>query len=133
MDLVGAWRLVEWRIAHAGGRISHPFGRDAMGLLCYTSDGYMSATVARAGRPPLRGAGPRRACPQERAEAFASFFCCSGRYEARDGQVAHDVEMALDPAVSGTIQIHELNFDGDRLILAAVEDGGWHTLIWRRG
>ncbi|WP_433253562.1 lipocalin-like domain-containing protein [Streptosporangium sp. CA-135522] len=132
MDLVGAWWLVEWRIAHAGGRISHPFGRDATGLLCYTHDGHMSATVTRAARPPLPGSAAGQAAVQARAEAFASFFCCAGRYEVRDGQVAHDVEMALDPAAAGTTQIHELNFDDDRLILAAAEGGRWHTLIWRR-
>ncbi|MFF5213309.1 lipocalin-like domain-containing protein [Streptosporangium sp. NPDC000396] len=132
MDVVGAWRLVEWRISHGGGRVSHPFGRDAVGLLYYTSDGYMSATVARAERPPLPGATPRQAPPAAQAEAFASFFCYSGRYEIRDGQVAHDVEMALNPAFVGTTQVRELNFDGDRLILAAKEDDRWHTLIWRR-
>ncbi|GAA3098660.1 lipocalin-like domain-containing protein [Streptosporangium carneum] len=133
MDLVGAWRLVEWRITRSGGRASHPFGRDAVGLLCYTADGHMSVTVARARRPPLPGADPRQAPPEARAEAFASFFCYSGRYEVREGYVAHDIEMALNPAFTGTTQIREMNFDGDRLILAAPEGGRWHTLIWRRG
>ncbi|MDP9860985.1 MULTISPECIES: lipocalin-like domain-containing protein [Streptosporangium] len=132
MDLVGAWRLVEWRIAHPDGRTSHPFGRDAVGLLCYTPDGHMSATIARAGRPPLPGAGLSQASPQERAVAAASFLCYSGRYEIRDGHVAHDIEMALNPALSGVTRIHELNFAGNRLILAAADNGRWHTLIWRR-
>ncbi|WP_326636875.1 lipocalin-like domain-containing protein [Streptosporangium sp. NBC_01755] len=47
MDLVGAWRLVEWRIVSAVGRVSHPIGTDAVGLLCYTPDGRMSVTIAR--------------------------------------------------------------------------------------
>ena len=46
--------------------------------------------------------------------------------------MAHDVEMALNPAFVGTIQIRELNFDDDRLVLAAEESGRWHTLIWVR-
>ncbi|WP_326820633.1 lipocalin-like domain-containing protein [Streptosporangium sp. NBC_01639] len=133
MNLVGAWRLVEWRTTRPGGRISHPFGRDAVGLLCYTPDGYVSVTIAQAGRPPLPGGVPRKAPLQARAEAFTSFFCYSGRYEVRDGHVAHDVEVALNPSFTGTIQIREANFDGNRLILAADEEGRWHTLIWRRG
>lgn len=47
--------------------------------------------------------------------------------------MAHDVEVALNPSFTGTIQIREANFDGNRLILAADEEGRWHTLIWRRG
>ncbi|MER5625292.1 lipocalin-like domain-containing protein [Streptosporangium sp. NPDC002544] len=132
MDLVGAWRLVEWRIVSAGGRVSHPFGTDAVGLLCYTPDGHMSATIARAGRSPLPGASPRKAPPEALAEAFTSFFAYAGRYEIRDGHVAHDVELSLNPAFAGTVQIRELNADGDRLVLAAEEDGRWHTLIWKR-
>ncbi|WP_329091463.1 MULTISPECIES: lipocalin-like domain-containing protein [unclassified Streptosporangium] len=132
MDLVGAWRLVEWRIVSAEGRVSHPFGTDAVGLLCYTPDGHMSATIARAGRAPLPGATPRRAPPEALAGAFTSFFAYAGRYEVRDGHVAHDVEVALNPALSGTVQVRELNADGDRLVLAAAEDDRWHTLIWKR-
>ncbi|MEU4411344.1 lipocalin-like domain-containing protein [Streptosporangium sp. NPDC023963] len=132
MDLVGAWHLVEWRIVGADGRVSHPFGTDAVGLLCYTPDGHMSVTIARAGRAPLPGAGPRQAPPEALAEAFTSFFAYAGRYEVRDGHVAHDVEVALNPAFAGTVQVRELNADGDRLVLAAGEGCRWHTLIWRR-
>ncbi|MEV8637701.1 lipocalin-like domain-containing protein [Streptosporangium sp. NPDC051023] len=132
MDLVGAWRLVEWRITCTGGQASHPFGRDATGLLCYTPDGHMSITVARADRRPLPGASPRQAPVEARAEAFASFFCYSGRYEVRDGCVAHDIEVALDPALAGTTQVREVNIDGDRLVLAVPRGGRWHALIWRR-
>jgi hypothetical protein len=132
MDLVGAWKLIEWRIVHADGRVSHPFGTDAVGLLCYTSDGHVSATIARAGRAPLPADTPRHASAEAQAEAFTSFFSYAGRYELRDGHVAHDVEIALNPAFVGTTQIRELNFDDDRLILAAEEKGRWHTLIWVR-
>ncbi|GHH67328.1 hypothetical protein GCM10017673_14150 [Streptosporangium violaceochromogenes] len=132
MNVVGAWRLVEWRITRPDGRVTHPFGPDATGLLCYTGDGHMSLTLARAARPPLSGTGPAGACPKARAEVFASFFSYSGRYEVREGHVAHDVEMALDPALAGTTRVGEMNFDGRRLVLAAPADGTWHTLIWRR-
>ncbi|MEU8379491.1 lipocalin-like domain-containing protein [Streptosporangium sp. NPDC048865] len=132
MDLVGAWRLVEWRVVDAGGRVSHPFGTDATGLLCYTPDGHMSATIARAGRAPLPGAGRGQTPPEAPAEAFTSFLAYAGRYEVRQGHIAHDVEVALDPALAGTVQVRELNADGDRLVLAADEGGRWHTLIWER-
>lgn len=132
MDLVGAWRLIEWRFTCPGERARHPFGRDAAGMLCYTPDGHMNATFARADRPPLPGADPWQAPAAARAEAFTSFSCYSGRYEIRDGYVAHDIEMALNPARAGTTQICEMNFDADRLVLAALGAGRWHTLIWRR-
>ncbi len=49
--LLGSWRLVRWEIAYSDGRPSTlPFGRGAVGLICYTADGHMSASIARAVR-----------------------------------------------------------------------------------
>ncbi|MGC5012402.1 lipocalin-like domain-containing protein [Streptosporangium sp. DT93] len=136
MDLVGAWRLVEWRIGAPGSGVSHPFGRDAVGLLCYTPDGYMSMTVSRAGHAPSPAGSPWGASPEPltepSAEASASFLSYAGRYEIREGQIAHDVELSLDRSVAGAVQVRELNVNGDRLVLATSERGDWHTMIWRR-
>ncbi|MEU4829326.1 lipocalin-like domain-containing protein [Streptosporangium sp. NPDC023615] len=157
MDLVGAWRLVEWRIGAPGSAFSHPFGRDAVGLLCYTPDGYMSMTVSRAAHAPSPtrssrssgSSGSSRDAPtrtpvvalaaQAQAavagapgEASASFYSYAGRYEVREGQIAHDVEVSFDRSMAGVVQVRELNINGDRLVLAASERGCWHTMIWRR-
>ncbi|GAA3039057.1 lipocalin-like domain-containing protein [Streptosporangium longisporum] len=138
MNLVGAWRLVEWRIGGPGSKVSYPFGRDAVGLLCYTPDGYMSMTVAGGKDAPSpvesggSGESPRAAFPGEPERAPTPFLAYAGRYEVRAGQIAHDIEVAIDPALAGVVQVRELNADDDRLVLAAAEGGSWHTVIWRR-
>lgn len=132
MELVGAWRLVAWEIGYPDGGVSHPYGSDAVGLLCYTPDGHMSASIARAVRPGLSDPNPRRTEAGERAAAFDSFFAYSGRYEVVGGEVRHQVELALNPAFCGTTQVREAALDGDTLVLAASEDGRRHTLTWRR-
>lgn len=132
MELVGAWRLVAWEIGYPDGRVSHPYGPDAVGLLCYTPDGHMSASIARAVRQGLSDPNPRRAEEAERAAAFDTFFAYSGRYEVKGRDVHHHVELALNPGFVGTTQIREATFDGDTLVLAAREGGRGHTLTWRR-
>lgn len=132
MELVGAWRLVTWEIGYPDGRVAHPYGPDAVGLLCYTPDGHMSASIARAVRPSLSNANPRRADTSERAEAFDSFFAYAGRYEVVGTDVHHHVELGLNPAFPGTTQVRRATLDGDTLSLAAEEDGRRHTLTWRR-
>src|SRR5437868_1111701 len=130
MELVGAWRLVTWEIGYPDGRVSHPYGPDAVGLLCYTSDGHMSASIARAVRPALSSANPRRAEQGERADAFDSFFAYAGPYEIVDGAVHHHVELGLNPAFPGTTQVREAALDGDILVLSATENGRSHKLTW---
>lgn len=131
MKLVGAWRLVTWEIGYPDGRVAHPYGPDAVGLLCYTPDGHMSASIALAVRPGLSSPNPRKAPEAERAAAFDSFFAYSGTYTLAGGAVRHHVELALNPAFSGTTQIREAVLDGDTLVLAASEDSRRHTLTWR--
>ena len=68
--LLGSWRLVSCETEAADGSIDYPLGADAVGLLMYTEDGYMSVSLARAERHPfaggdlLGGTGRERSRPQ---------------------------------------------------------------------
>ena len=138
--LVGAWQLERWEILReaAGGEraASLPFGAGAEGLLLYTADGWMSATLMAEGRRPLSRANPRNAPAAERAAAFDGYFSYAGRWSLDGRQVRHEVTVALNPAMVGTLQLREARLDGRTLTLSAEEtvaDGlRRHRLLWRR-
>lgn len=131
-DLTGAWHLVRWEI-EAGGRVTHPFGTDATGMICYTADGHMQAVIAAAGRAALSAPVPRQAPEGERAAAFDSYFHYAGTYAVIDGpRVVHRVTHALNPAFVGTEQVRDIDLRGDVLTLSATEGPRHHRITWRR-
>jgi hypothetical protein len=140
--LQGAWTLVRWDIDAGDGRTpQQPFGAGATGLIVYTADGWMSAAIARAGRPPLATPSVRQAPPAQQLAAFESYFHYAGPYALRsvDGvvHVVHRVQWSLNPNFVGSEQQRRVDFDGDAdLLLSADEPAGAvtrrHRLHWRR-
>jgi hypothetical protein len=117
--LLGAWRLVSWSFVYDDGRpAEYPLGSDAEGLILYTEDGHVSATLMR-----TTGA----------AESFAY----AGRYEVRDGAVYHSIEVATNPALVGITSTRHIALDGDRLTLSgpdfSASSGRTQRIVWRRG
>jgi hypothetical protein len=51
-DIRGGWELVSYATQDdRGGPVTFPLGPDAVGLIMYTQDGYMSAQLMRPDRP----------------------------------------------------------------------------------
>jgi hypothetical protein len=122
-DLVGEWRLADWRTCHADGTVGHPFGPDAVGLLVYTASGVVSGQMTRADRPVF--SRPRTQAvefdagdPAELAAAFNTFLSYAGRWHlGTDGLVRHEVEVASIPGWAGTTLLREPARDGSALVL----------------
>jgi hypothetical protein len=140
--LLGAWWLVRWAIEFSDGRPpSLPFGDGAQGLLVYSADGWMNASIARAARAPLSAPSVRQAPPAEQCAAFESYFNYAGPFSLRsiDGapHVVHAVRLSLNPNAVGSEQVRRIGFDADGgLTLSADERTGGvvrrHRLEWRR-
>ena len=142
--LLGTWHLRRWEIAYSDGRApTLPFGPDALGLIQYTADGWMSACIARAGRPPLSAESMRKLPSAEAVAAFDSYFQYAGCYTLRvlEGrpQVVHQVTMSLNPSFVGSEQVRDMHFDADgRLTLSASDTlpgstvQRHHRLQWER-
>jgi hypothetical protein len=135
-DLLGTWQLRQWTVTDGAGR-RYPFGEHATGVLLYGDDGQMMVAVSAADRPPLSTEVPRRAAAGELATAFLGFFCYAGRWYTEDGWVVHLVDLALNPALVGTVQRRRVELDGTGgLDLVAEEslDGRTrsHRLSWHR-
>ena len=81
-DLIGSWHLESWTIGYSDREdFTYPYGEEPEGLLLYATDGWMSASVARAGREALPEDVSYRKLPDAvKAGAFSSYFHYAGRY-----------------------------------------------------
>ena len=136
--LVGTWRLVEWTVTIHGRPAAQPFGGHATGLLTYTADGRMWATLMREGRPPLGSTTLAAATPSARAAAAAGYLSYAGTYVVEGAVVRHLVEVSLFPDWIGGVQVRHISWEDDDLVLASADtvtrDGAEaaNRLRWRR-
>ena len=142
--LLGSWHLVRWSIAYGDGRPpTLPYGEQATGLIVYSSDGFMSACIAAAGRVPLSSASVRSAPAAERLAAFESYFQYAGSYELRRSAagllVVHRVSHSLNPNFVGSEQVRMVEFDADGVLTLSASDtlpnspvARHHRLMWKR-
>lgn len=143
--LQGLWELARWEISYSDGRPStFPYGEDAIGLIQYTHDGGMAATISRRHRPRLSGESVRSVPESERLAAFESYFSYAGSYETRihEGQlqVVHRVGMALNPNFIGSEQVRDVTFGAAGDLTLSASDAlpsapgvtRHHRLTWRR-
>ena len=135
-NFVGTWKLVDWRIEYSDGSVTRPFGEGAHGYIIYSADGTMTASIAKATRPPFGIANARNANAAQKIEAFDSYFHYAGPWRIEDDEVVHSVTMSLNPDMTGTEQRRLAVFDdADGLTLSAKEalkDGACrhHILQW---
>jgi len=116
-DLVGAWQLVSWSLEYADGRPSEfPLGRDARGLLLYTPEGRVSATLMGSQSP--------------------GSLAYAGRYEVRDDAVYHSIEVATDISLVGLTTTRHIRREDDVLTLSGPDfragTGRSQKIVWRR-
>jgi len=117
-NLIGAWRLVTVEDRQADGRVLYPYGEQALGFLIYHPDGYMSATVMSADRPPLASRGRPFELSAEDARGVLQTMgsAYAGTYEFKDDStVIHHVQAALIPNMIGSDEIRPFELKGDRL------------------
>ena len=130
--LTGAWRLVSWSLVYADGRApDYPLGEDAQGILMYTGDGHVSATLMKKARP-----AEAPGSEAEAARAYGESFAYAGRYEVRDDAAYHSIQIASNPALLGITSTRHIALEGDRLILSgpdfAASSPRTQRIEWRR-
>ncbi|MBA6411647.1 lipocalin-like domain-containing protein [Parahaliea sp. F7430] len=137
-DLIGTWHLESWTIAYSDrDELSNPFGEDPQGLLLYSAEGWMSASICHAERPRFPAEqSPRRVDDGPKAEAFSSYFHYAGRYKLSGGDVIHYVTQSLNPNFPGTEQLRHAELDGQTLVLSGKDEVAgvtrFHVLVWHR-
>ena len=136
--LVGTWRLLSWEIRSVDGqKISYPLGKDAVGYIIYTQDGYMSVAISRPNRQEFGTGDLLGGSAEEKAQAASTYVSYCGRYEFHGDTVSHYVEVSLFPNWVGVEQERLVAFKGNRLSLSTrpmLLGGIQQTahLIWER-
>ncbi|MFD7003889.1 lipocalin-like domain-containing protein [Streptomyces mirabilis] len=104
--LIGTWRLVSYETRRVSdGSVDHPFGKDPLGLILYTPDGYMSAQLMARGAQPFDQADLHLASNAELAQAARHYLAYSGPFEvSEDGRLTHHMSVSLFPNWLGQTQ-----------------------------
>ena len=137
-ELKGTWQLESWTIGYSDrDDFTYPYGEDPQGLLMYTDDGWMSASICRKERGLLPDNVSFRKLPEEiKAAAFSSYFHYAGRYRVGEGDVIHYVTQSLNPNFPGTEQLRHAELDGQTLVLSGKDQVGdvtrFHSLVWHK-
>lgn len=126
--MAGAWTLVRYWTAYDGGDRLYPLGEDAVGFILYTTDGYMTGTMQRAGSPRFAIADRLQASTAEKARAFDDYVTYAGRWRTDGRRVWHRIEASLLPNWIGEEQEREIRWLADDHIELV---GGW-TIGTRR-
>jgi len=131
---VGTWKLISWEITQNDGTIYHPYGKDVVGYLIYTADGYMSAEIMDPDRQqsdpnfPLEIAAAQTLPDADRARAYSTYLSYCGTYTVEGNTVTHHVKAGLIPSWTGSEQPRPFKFDQGCLIIGS----GNQKLTWER-
>jgi lipocalin-like protein len=137
--ILGTWRLVSYvEQDERGGPVAFPLGRDAAGLIMYTTDGYMSAQLMRSGRHDYDQPDIGGGTIQQAAAAAEGYLAYSGPYDVDEAAsvVHHRVAVSLLPNWLETVQIRHGSLKDNQLTLVSeIPLGGKvirSTLVWAR-
>ncbi len=141
-NLIGTWRLVEWTFTVDDSRPTRPWGGNPAGLLTYTADGRMSASLMSLGRPDAPTRTLSAAPVDIRAAAAAGYLSYTGAYSMDGDDVLHHIELSLMPNWVGQTERRHIEWlptdDGQDLVLSTPPtrtDGGRtavNRLRWTR-
>ncbi len=112
---VGTWKLLSFETRFEDGRVEYPMGKDALGRIIYTAEGYMSGHLMR-----KRDAGEFDSNNEqfEVLTKFTDHLSYTGRFEVRENTVIHFVDICVFPNWVGSEQVRFFKFEGDTVTLS---------------
>ena len=98
-NLIGTWHLVSSEFRHADGEVTYPLGKNAVGLLIYTTEGYMAVQLMRSDRPAFVSDDVFQGTPEEIKAAYEGFAAYFGTYTVDEvaGTITHHVQGHIFP------------------------------------
>jgi hypothetical protein len=133
-EVIGTWALQSYTRTSETGEIEYPLGSDAVGILIFTADGYMSAQLMRRGRPDYAKASTLGGTVEQSAEAARGYLAYAGGFDWDEDTATshHHVEVSLLPNWLNHTQTRHASVDGGLLTLSARVGGSIATLRWKR-
>lgn len=134
--------MIDWKVFRGEGVIDPPLGpaEDCVGLLIYTEDGAMSASLSLAERASFADGSLGGGTPEECAEAYRSIISYAGTYDVDEStaMVVHHVQLATFPNFVGADLLRTCVFEGEdtlKLDTPPMKIGGeWleSYILWQR-
>jgi hypothetical protein len=114
--LIGTWKLVSAVSEElASGQKTDIYKGKPVGFISYGADGRMMTIIVDSDRK--KPAAPVASAPEAEA-LFRSMAAYAGTYTIKGDQVVHHADVSWNETWTGTDQVRNYAFDGDRLILA---------------
>lgn len=120
--LKGTWRLDTFLATDEEGEVIEVMGPGATGFICYSSDGWMSVQIIRAGRMRYDIPDVEGGTTEQTLSAARGLFAYAGRYtvDEENAIVYHHLEFSLIPNWMGSTQKRYITKESDdALILGA--------------
>jgi hypothetical protein len=137
-EIIGTWTLRSYQNVSETGYVEYPLGSDAVGIIIFTADGYMSAQLMRRERPDYDRASTTGGTVEQAAEAARGYLAYAGPFDWEENPPTshHHVEVSLLPTWLGHTQIRQARLhDGILTLSAKIRQRGadWTaTLRWER-
>lgn len=134
-QVIGTWSLIEYTRENKEGERYHPLGKDATGYLMYTADGYLAATLSRAGRESQNYSDVgdlHTGTLKEMAQAANSYHAYTGRFEVDEATqtLYHHMEMSLVPNRIGQVQDRVIQMKDNEILITSQNTSS--VIRWRR-
>jgi hypothetical protein len=113
--LVGTWKLKSFEMKAPDGSALYPFGKDALGYLVFSPEGYLTAMISAANRKNFASQDPMRASSEEKVSAEESFLSYCGPCEVEKDKWRTKVEVSLVPNWVGGYEERHYETDGKTL------------------
>jgi hypothetical protein len=95
--LTGTWKLESFTGTDEEGHVEHILGEDATGFISYSSDGWVSVQILRAGRPRYDIPDVEGGSDAQTLAAARGMFAYAGRFDVdeENATVYHKLEFSL--------------------------------------
>jgi hypothetical protein len=133
---IGTWKLISLEL-RSDDQVTYPFGKDPVGYLMYSDEGYMAVAFMASERQRFSSMDMMNATTEEIVAAAGTFMAYCGKYEVTEDKVTHLVEVSFIPNLVGEKQERFYKFEGDKLMLKTppmILGGKQYSsyLIWKK-
>jgi len=134
---VGTWQLVSFHIKTLDGKVSYPYGPDAVGYYIFSESGYMSVALMPTNRRMFAAGDIMGGSTEEKVAAAETYIAYNGKYEIQGDKLVVHPEVSFFPNWVGVDQVRIWELEGNRLTLSAppLLIRGVHQtahLVWER-
>lgn len=121
-NFIGTWELIKYEaeVTETKEKVNHPYGKNPIGLLIYTSDGMMSGQVMNTERVKLsKFKNFNNGTPEEIKKAYQGYVAYFGKFSVNEKEqyVEHFVKGSLIPNWVGIVLRRYYQFEDGKLKL----------------